>query len=215
MGEACVALVRGEAIPETPEPVAVLSALSPEAPPVEPSEVEPAGDEVVVDEELPPETPESFDLIQRLTAAESRDDVAEAVLIAASASLKRAALFIAQSDRVIGWAAYPEPPQGLRSFSIPYAEPSMFATLRNTEGFYLGPCPDLPGNRKIMAALGETERVHIAVIPISLKGKSVLFFVGDIENPASAPSVPELKRLATMTATAFEILLLKNRLRQL
>ncbi|MEO6325659.1 MAG: hypothetical protein ABIT01_09650 [Thermoanaerobaculia bacterium] len=208
--------LRGEVIPEEPEPTAVLSAvLSEEAPLAEASEVESAGEEVLIAEEAPPETPESFDLIQRLSAAESRDDVADAVLTAATASLKRAAFFIAQADRVIGWAARPEPPDGLRSFSLPYAEPSMFASLRNTEGFYVGPCPDLPANRKIMAALGQTDRVHVAVIPISLKGKSVLFFVGEPQDPASAPSVPELKRLATMTATAFEILLLKNRLRQL
>jgi hypothetical protein len=207
--------LRGEVIPEEPEPRAILSALSPDTSPIDATDVETAGDEVVATQEIPPETPESFDLIQRLSTAESRDDVAEAVLTAAAASLKRAALFIAQAERVIGWAAHPEPPEGLRSFSITYAEPSFFATLRNTEGFYVGPCPDLPGNRKIMAALGELDRVHVVVIPVSLKGKSVLFFVGEPENPASAPSIPELKRLATMTATAFEILVLKNRLRQL
>ncbi len=158
--------------------------------------------------------PAPADLVTRLSSAESRDDIAEAVLISAAGLVKRAALFIAQSERVIGWAALPEPPEGLRAFAIPFREASVFSTLRNTEGFYAGPCPDLPANRRTLAAIGADWPAHVVVVPVTLKGKSVLFLFGE-SDPASPPALPDLKRLATMTATALEIVLLRNRLRNL
>jgi hypothetical protein len=163
----------------------------------------------MVDEEAP------ADLVASLSRAESRDDIAAAVLGEAARLLRRAALFIAQADRVIGWAAVPEPPDGLRSFAVTFAEPSLFASLRNTDGFYVGPCPDLPGNRRILDALGASFPALVAAVPVSLKGKSVLFLLGEARPGEVPPRALELKRLGALTAVALEILLLKNRLRSL
>lgn len=158
--------------------------------------------------------PESFDLVERLAAAESRDDVAEAVLQAASELVRRSALFIVQSDRVIGWAARPPAPDGLRELQIPFAEPSVFASLRNTQGFYVGPSPDLPANRRALQALGILGRASIAVVPVTVREKTVLFLLGEYDSGSPPPNVGSLKRLATMTAVALEIILLKSRLAQ-
>ncbi|MBK9372286.1 MAG: hypothetical protein IPN03_00730 [Holophagales bacterium] len=163
----------------------------------------------LVEEEAP------ADLVASLSGAESRDDIATAVLGEASRLLHRAALFIAQADRVIGWAAVPEPPDGLRSFSITFSEPSIFASLRNTDGFYVGPCPDLPGNRRVLEALGAAFPTVVAAVPVTLKGKSVLFLLGEARPGEAPPKAMELKRLGALTAIALEILLLKNRLRSL
>lgn len=163
----------------------------------------------LVEEEAP------ADLVASLSGAESRDEIATAVLGEASRLLHRAALFIAQADRVIGWAAVPEPPEGLRSFSMTFSEPSIFASLRNTDGFYVGPCPDLPGNRRILEALGTAFPTVVAAVPVTLKGKSVLFLLGEARPGEAPPKAMELKRLGALTAIALEILLLKNRLRSL
>ncbi len=157
----------------------------------------------------------AFDLAQRLSSAESRDDIAEAVLFAAVEKVERAALFIVQADQIIGWAARPRPPAGLRSFSVAFSEPSFFGTLRNSEGFYAGPCPDLAANRLILQSVGAPFPAHITVVPITLKGKSVLFFLGIAPPEAPPPQVVQIRRLGAMTATALEILLLKNRLRNM
>ncbi len=154
-------------------------------------------------------------LVDCLSRADSRDEIAAAVLREAGRLLRRAALFIAQAERVIGWAAVPEPPDGLRSFSIGFAEPSLFASLRNTDGFYVGPCPDLPGNRKILEALGSDFPALVAAVPVSLKGKSVLFLLGEVRPGETPPKAMELKRLGALTAIALEILLLRNKLRSL
>ncbi len=169
------------------------------------------GEEVapIVDEAAP------ADLVASLSRADSRDEIAAAVLAEAARLLRRAALFIAQADRVIGWAAVPEPPAGLRSFSIGFTEPSLFASLRNTDGFYVGPCPDLPGNRRVLEALGGAFPAVVAAVPVTLKGKSVLFLLGEARPGEPTPKAMELKRLGALTAVALEILLLKNRLRSL
>lgn len=154
-------------------------------------------------------------LVECLSRAESRDEIAAAVLREAGRLLRRAALFIAQAERVIGWAAVPEPPDGLRSFSIGFSEPSLFTSLRSTDGFYVGPCPDLPGNRKILDALGAEFPAQVAAVPVSLKGKSVLFLLGEVRPGETPPKAMELKRLGALTAIALEILLLRNKLRSL
>lgn len=169
------------------------------------------GEEIapLVSEEAP------ANLVESLSRAESRDEIAGAVLREAARLLRRAGLFIAQAERVIGWAAVPEPPDGLRSFSVGYSEPSLFASLRNTDGFYVGPCPDLPGNRKVLEALGAEFPAVVAAVPVSLKGKSVLFLLGEVRTGEPPPKAMELKRLGALTAIALEILLLRNKLRSL
>ncbi|MGE5717999.1 MAG: hypothetical protein ACM369_15220 [Acidobacteriota bacterium] len=153
-------------------------------------------------------------LAARLGAARSRDDIADAVLEEAMRHVRRAALFVAYPDHVRGWAARPAAP-GFSSLRLPDSEPSVFATLRNTEGFYVGPQPDLPGTASTLGALGSDGLGHMAVVPVNLKGKTVLYLYGEAESEERPPSIPILKRLAAMAATALEIVLLKRRLGRL
>ncbi len=152
--------------------------------------------------------------IARLGAAQNRDDIANAVLEESLRHAKRAALFVAYPDHVRGWAARPAAP-ALSSFHLPDTEPSVFATLRNTEGFYVGPQPDLPGTAPTLLALGSDGLGLMALVPVNLKGKTVLYLYGEAKSEEKPLSVPALKRLAAMAATALEILLLKRRLGRL
>jgi hypothetical protein len=153
-------------------------------------------------------------LVARLGAARSRDDIADAVLEESMRHVRRAALFVAYPDHVRGWAARPASPAFL-SLHLPDTEPSVFATLRNTEGFYVGPQPDLPGTASTLEALESNGLGLMAVVPVNLKGKTVLYLYGETESEERPPSVPALKRLAAMAATALEIVLLKRRLGRL
>ena len=165
--------------------------------------------------ESSPEAAADEKLLSRLAAARHRDDVGNAVLEDALRHVKRAALFIAQPDAVIGWAARPVPPEGFGKFRLPDSEPSVFATLRNTEGFYVGPQPDLPGTASTLDALGSDGRGLLAVVPVNLKGKTVVYLYGEAAEGGRPPSIPALKRLASMAATGLEIVLLKTRLARL
>jgi len=152
--------------------------------------------------------------IAKLGATQSRDDIADAVLEESLRHVKRAALFVAYPDHVRGWASRPAAP-ALASFHLPDTEPSVFATLRNTEGYYVGPQPDLPGTASTLQALASKGLGLMAVVPVNLKGKTVLYLYGEAESDEKPPSVPALKRLAAMAATALEIVLLKRRLGRL
>jgi hypothetical protein len=154
-------------------------------------------------------------LAARLADAKNRDDIADAVLEEAVHHVRRAALFIAHPDHVRGWASRPASPGGFSRLRLPDSEPSVFATLRNTEGFYVGPQPDLPGTASTLEALGSDGLGLVAVVPVNLKGKTVLYLYGEAESDDRPPSVPILKRLAAMAATALEIVLLKRRLGRL
>ncbi len=153
-------------------------------------------------------------LVARLGAARNRDDIADAVLEESMRHVRRAALFIAYPDHVRGWAARPAA-SAFSSLHLPDAEPSVFATLRNTEGFYVGPQPDLPGTASTLEALASDGLGLMAVVPVNLKGKTVLYLYGEAETDGRPPSVAALKRLAAMAATALEIVLLKRRLGRL
>ena len=165
--------------------------------------------------EISPEAAAEERLLSRLSASRHRDDVADAILEDALRHVRRAALFIAHADHVAGWAARPEPREAFGRFHLPDTEPSVFATLRNTEGFYVGPQPDLPGTSATLEALGSDGRGLVAVVPVNLKGKTVVFLYGEAPEGGKAPSVPALKRLAAMAATGLEIVLLKTRLTRL
>ena len=162
-----------------------------------------------------PEAAAEEKLLARLAGARHRDDVAEAVLDDALRHVKRAALFIAQPEAVVGWAARPAPTDGFSRFRLLDTVPSVFATLRNTEGFYVGPQPDLPGTASTLDALASNGLGLVAVVPVNLKGKTVVYLYGEAAEGARPPSIPALKRLAAMAATGLEIVLLKSRLTRL
>jgi len=126
--------------------------------------------------------------------------------------VRRAALFVVEGDHVAGWAARPEPETDLREFRLSFSEASVFATLRDTEGFYVGTYMDLPSTVKVLRALGSDGLGTMAVVPVTLKGKTVLYIWGESESYTRPPSVPALKRLAALLATGLEVVRLKARL---
>jgi hypothetical protein len=151
-------------------------------------------------------------LAEALGDARSNDDVIDAVLAAAGNYVRRAALFVVDGDAVAGWGASPEPETDLREFRLPLSEASVFATLRDTEGFYVGTYMDLQSTVKVLKALGSDGFGTMAVVPVTLKGKTVLYLWGESESYTRPPSVPALKRLAAMLATGLEVVRLKSRL---
>jgi hypothetical protein len=167
-----------------------------------PPDLVPDGPEPTVEERL----------AEDLGDARSNEDVVDAVLAAAGSYVRRAALFVVEGEYVVGWGARPEPDGDTREFRLPLTEASVFATLRDTEGFYVGTYMDLPSTVKVLRALGSDGLGTMAVVPVTLKGKTVLYIWGESESYTRPPSVPALKRLAAMLATGLEIVRLKSRL---
>jgi hypothetical protein len=195
-----------------------LPAGGPAPPEIPPSAAAPAAPDPIPFDHLELDTPElsaEVILAARLADARTREEVIDAVLAAAGHHATRAALFVVSGEDVVGWAARPEPPGDFRAFRFPLAEPSVFAMLKNTEGYYVGTFMELPSTARILKALGSNGTGSMAVVPIALKGRTVLYLWGESNSEEKPPSVAALKRLAAMTATALEILRLKKRLAEL
>ena len=157
---------------------------------------------------------ESADLRTLLGRAEERDEIGSAILESLKARLCTAALFVVNGDRVSGWMARPEPPEPFRELSVGFSEPSVFASLRNTVGFFAGLCPDTVANRRILESLGVRFPAVIGVVPVTTYGNTVLYLLGQAIEGEDALTIPLIKKHAVMTATALEILALRTRLRE-
>ncbi len=85
--------------------------------------------------------------------------------------------------------------------------------LREAENFWLGPLPGLPSNLQMAAALGGPSKDCLA-LPIVLRGKVVAYLYGDNGNTgvAGAP-LAALRRLAGKAGLAFEVYILKSKIR--
>lgn len=150
-----------------------------------------------------------------LQEAEIRDDIGDALLEFAGHFLARRALLVLRKGRLVGWRAEGPGVEESRvtALDLDAALPSVFTGLREADNFWLGPLPGLPSNLAVAAALGGPSKDCLA-LPIVLRGKVVAYLYGDNgrEGVAGAP-LAALRRLAGKAGLAFEVYLLKSKIR--
>jgi hypothetical protein len=151
-------------------------------------------------------------LATRLDLAHGTEEMGVAVLESLREKLDTVALFLVQGDRVTGWLARPELAKAPKKFSVPFSDPSFFTALRNTTGFFAGPCPDTAANRRILESIGVRYPAIVGVVPVTMRGKTVLFLLGEAVGGSHTLQIPFLRRHASMTALALEILALRKKL---
>ncbi len=152
-----------------------------------------------------------------LQDAEIRDDIADAMLEYAEPYLRRRLMLIARNDHLAGWRGEGEgvDPENVRAIEIGDHEPSVFLGLRGADSFWLGALPNLPPNAILIHGLGgSTFPRDCLVLPVALRSRVVCYLYGDNlgESVVGAP-LPELRRLAAKAGLAFEVYLLKNKIR--
>ena len=128
-----------------------------------------------------PPSPEK--IFGRLLAATDRESIADAVLAVLVTRFPVAAIFSSRSEGLTGWAAAGKDvdPSALQSFSVSWAEPSVFLNARLSHNFYLGPLPALRCHDRLAAALGGWPG-ECLVQPVFLGDRPVAFIY------VSAPS---------------------------
>ncbi len=150
-----------------------------------------------------------------LQEAEIRDDIGDALLEFAGHFLSRRALLVLRKERIVGWRA--EGPgveeSQITSLDLDSRLPSVFMGLREASSFWLGPLPGLPSNLALATALGGPGKDCLA-LPIVLRGKVVAYLYGDNgqQGVAGAP-MAALRRLAGKAGLAFEVYILKSKIR--
>ncbi len=153
-----------------------------------------------------------------LEAAQMRDDVADALLDFCRPYLKRRLIAVLRGQTVVGWRGEGEGVvrDVLRAISIPLDQPSVFMGLAQGQAFWLGPLPPMPHNLDLVLGLGGDAPRECLILPIVLRSKIVCFLYGD-NGPDPVRSVPlaELRRLVAKAGVAFQVYLLKSKIRTL
>ena len=167
--------------------------------------------------DLPPE--------ERLTAtsvalqhAEMRDDIADALLGFSAHLFRRRLMLVVRKGTVMGWRGEGDgvEHEKVRAVSIPLNEPSVFVGLTQGTEFWLGPIPEMPRNLELIAGLGGQAPPDCFILPVKVREKTVCFLYFDnIDKSVSGLPMADLRRLAAKAGVAFQVYLLKSKIRTL
>lgn len=185
--------------------------LYPTAPPNEPETTVTAGN--------PPLAPDALGrLEERLIRAEDRDAIADALMEFCAERAPRSALFAVGKDGIRGIAGRGRAlePERLRSLVLPVEPSTVFDTAITSRDFFFGVVPPMPANRDLYTALGGKLPAMAMVLPILVKDRiAALLYLDDEDRPMSRPDIPLMRRVAAKAGLAFEVLLLRGKLRKI
>jgi hypothetical protein len=153
-----------------------------------------------------------------LQNAEMRDDIADAMLGFCAPLFRRRVMLVLRKDAIVGWRGegVGVDRAAVRAVEIPVNEPSVFSGLLRGVEFWLGPLPEMPRNSELALALGKPRPRDCYILPVRLKDKPICFLYGDnLEAGVGGLPIAELKRLAAKAGLAFQVYLLKGKIRRL
>ncbi len=167
--------------------------------------------------ELNPET-----LLQAAAHAmqnvEMRDDIADAILGFCAPLFRRRMMLVQRKDTIMGWRGegFGVDESAVKAISVPTGDPSVFSGLLQGVEFWLGPLPNMPRNSEIVSALGGDPPKDCYILPVKVRERVVCFLYGDnMGEDVGGPPLAELKRLAAKAGLAFQVYLLKGKIRQI
>lgn len=147
---------------------------------------------------------------------EMRDDIADAMLGFCAPLFRRRMMLVRRGDTIIGWRGEGTgvDEQVVRTVSIPTGEMSVFTGLLQGVEFWMGPLPSMPLNADLVTALGGSHPKDCFILPVRVRDKVVCFLYGDNhDDGVGGPPVGQLKRLAGKAGIAFQIYLMKGKIR--
>ena len=153
------------------------------------------------------------ELSRGLARADSREEIADLVIAYLADRFERAAIFLIRGDTAIGWKGvlHREPLPEIADIRIPLGEPSVLKAVVDGSGLYLGPLADTPMNMKILEGMGGGRPKTVLLAPLMISGRIVTILYADGEIILDE-SVPELQKLLTKTALAFEALICREKI---
>jgi hypothetical protein len=153
-----------------------------------------------------------------LAAARDRDELADALFAFCAGRASRAGLFAIGKDAVRGVAGRGRAfsSEAFRKVSVPVGSGTLFDTALQSRDFYFGVVPALPANKDLYTALGGRLPSNVMLLPVVVKDRTValLYLDGD-DAPLPSPDIPLMRRVAAKAGLAFEMLLLRNKLRDI
>jgi MshEN domain len=157
-------------------------------------------------------------LDESLAGARDRDEIAEALFAFGGTRSSRCGLFAVGKDGIRGIAGRGRAfdTERLRTLTLPVGSGTVFDTALQSRDFYFGVVPALPANRDLYTALGGRLPANVMLFPIILKERTVaLYYLDGDDGPLLKPDIPLMRRVAAKAGLAFEMLLLRNKLREI
>jgi hypothetical protein len=127
-------------------------------------------------------------------------------------------VLVVRQETVVGWRGEGDgvDDQAVRAIAIPLAEPSVFVGLAQGQSFWLGSLPPMARNQDIGLALGSDPSGGCVILPVTVRSKVVCFLYGDNgDEPIGNQPMAELRRLVAKAGLAFQVYLLKSKIRTL
>jgi hypothetical protein len=147
-----------------------------------------------------------------------RDGLAAALLDFCTSRMRRAALFAVSREGIRGVHGRGPgmEPERVRAVSFPRGGSSILDTALGSKDFYFGVVPKLPANHDLYSVLGGILPSAALVLPVPVKGRvAALLYLDEGERPLTRPDIPLMRRVAAKAGLALELLLLRQKLREI
>ncbi len=150
-----------------------------------------------------------------LTAAEDRDDIANAIIDYISPNNGGAALLMIKEGEAMGWKATAagEPLPDFDQLHIPLDQPSVLQTMASSKSYYLGPLPQEANNILLSSRFGDRHPETVLLVPLLLRGRLVSVLYLQDTSKDIQQQLAEFQKLTVKATMAFEMLILKNKIR--
>jgi hypothetical protein len=146
----------------------------------------------------------------RLATASSRDEVLDAVLGALSERVTRGALFALRAERAVLWrtCGFDSSEPGVE---VTLQDSGVLAGVREGDSVSTGPLSPSEADAPLLRLFPDAALGRILVLPIYLKQHPVAVFLGDLSGICS-PDLSELSLISSLTATALEVVILRQKI---
>jgi hypothetical protein len=163
-------------------------------------------------EKKAPDESELRKVKEAFACARDREEVAGLLLSEAKKVAKRTALFVVKGKDITGWISKDI---NVKGFKTDGALPGIFSDVLNRKVYYRGPLIKIPGNSDFIDVLGGAPEDCI-VEPVSLRDRVMCLLYADNGNRGVLDStVTYINKLCSMSALAFEMLIIKKKLMDL
>jgi hypothetical protein len=133
------------------------------------------------DTRRPPAPPAEATPDARLDAAETRDEVVEALLALGRRFFRRVVFFIVREPWVLGWTGGGEGMDRSLASELRFAldQPSVFQAAVRDKTVFIGRLGADAESQRLLKALGKRPNTNAAIIPVLMKGRVVNLLYGD------------------------------------
>ena len=125
-------------------------------------------------------------------------------------------MFAVHKDKIVGWMGYGDAvvTEDVESLSVPVDQPSIFQGPALSGVPFIGSAIPNSANDAILQCLGDPIPIEVVVVPVSVKNRTVALMLGDVPGEsAGTVAIPDLVRANELAELAFEILILRNKVK--